>query len=627
MNLLHRLHRWWNCRLRHKLLAISITTLSISLILLGGLSYEIGKAVVGEGVQSHNAQIAALAAKDVNHEFADISTNTRLFLNQILDKSLSQQARAMLDLRLNSPLTYRALYLLNHQGDFLIYVNEPLGKLIEITHPDKLIGRPPLEFSPPLQEAYSSAKAGEFYLSEPVIEGADQIPIVWLGIPLVSADELPSQILLAEIDLRDIWRKVDEIRIGRTGQVFIASKDGLILAHPDRSFIGQIIPPALRILQTERQRYTHYRNEQTDEKMLVAHSFVVGQTGWSIFVEQTEFEALAPVGIIYWVTLGVLVVALVGATIATMITASTITKPLQHLAQTTRTIADTGNLEQDIYLPQTDEVGQLAETFNQMMATLRSAQTRLLAAQALEQELKIARQIQASLLPHTAPHAPGLDIAGRMIPAREVGGDFYGYYTLNTSEGSSFAISVGDVAGKGVPAALYMAVSASAIAAKAQETPQVANFCQELNHILYPQMSNNRMNVALLYIYLDSTPSGWLASMVNAGLTFPLLCHDNQSQYLDIGGMPLGALPNIDYLQKEQPLISGDWLVLCSDGIIEAMSSTHEMYGFDRLQQCVETTTVSSAQEMIETVFTDVDHFTSGAAQHDDMTVVVIRVV
>ena len=584
MGLNRWLTQWWGRRLRHKLLASSITIVLFFLILLGYLSFQVGQTGMRSEVDTRNLQLASLVAQDINAQFNNIWGNIRLLIYQLetSQTALSLQARAMLELRRASPLTYRALYLVDSEGTVLLHLADPLEELLAVKDVQEIVARSPIPLTEELSKAYAAAKNGGLFISPTTIAGADQLPKLTMGIPIPSSQEKqPPQVVLAEIDLRDVWRNVDEIRIGQTGRAFVVSKDGVIIAHPNRAYIGQPLAPALRQVIAGYEGQTEYTDPVSGQVMLAAYSPVGGQSGWGIVVEQERVEALAPINVIAFVTLGVVLVAVTLATAITIFLAQSITRPIQHLAETTQTIAKTGDLSHDVTVEGQDEVSQLATTFNQMIASLRDARLRLLAAQAAAQELHIARQIQASLLPQPSPLVAGLDVMAKSIPAHEVGGDFYDYYHLLSDFedfAKGFAIAVGDVSGKGTPAALYMAVSSSALAAKARVTPDVGQLCDELNVMLYPRVALTHMNIALLYVYFskqDYLPAefNWTARIVNAGLIAPLLRRNGYCDYLDVGGLPLGVQPHTQYHHLEVPLQKGDWLVLCSDGIVEAMNA------------------------------------------------------
>ncbi len=268
------------------------------------------------------------------------------------------------------------------------------------------------------------------------------------------------------------------------------------------------------------------------------------------------------------------------------------------------------------------------EQRNRELAAAREAEQA-----ALRREMNRARDIQTSLLPRAAPSLAGLDIAACSLPAREVGGDWYNYYELPGNEQNphvSYGLAVGDVTGKGIPAALYMAVSTVMLTAKAPSIPDVARLMDEMNTALYPYMAPHQMNTALCYARLEPMPerqAGYVAHTANAGLVAPILRRGAQCEYLDIGGLPLGAeLTDIPYTAVSVPLQAGDSLVLSSDGIVEATNETGEMYGFERFLASVANAPRGSARDIQEWILAGVRGFVGSAEPHDDMTLIVIVV-
>lgn len=243
---------------------------------------------------------------------------------------------------------------------------------------------------------------------------------------------------------------------------------------------------------------------------------------------------------------------------------------------------------------------------------------------ALQKEMTLARNIQTSLLPPAAPNIPGLDIAALSLPAREVGGDLYTFYQLPDG---GYGLAIGDVTGKGIPAALYMAVSTTMLEAKGPFIPNVAQLLSEMNTALLPHMQPNRMNIALCCVRLEQSNGSYTAHIANAGMVAPILRRGQQCEYLDVGGMPVGMTrAGLPYRVLTLPLQAGDILVLSSDGIIEAMNVANELYGFERLLARVCTAPQASAQEIQDWVLADVRVFAGEAEQHDDMTLIVLSV-
>lgn len=243
--------------------------------------------------------------------------------------------------------------------------------------------------------------------------------------------------------------------------------------------------------------------------------------------------------------------------------------------------------------------------------------------QQLERELEIAWQLQTSLLPPAAPQIAGLDIAGWSQPARQVGGDFYNYFVFDQGR---LGIAVGDVSGKGMPAALMMALAFGLLSTKVHRELAPATLLNALNTGLCPHTQRNNLNTALTYLTLESNHAAWHVQVGNAGLIAPLVRRrDGTTGWLNARGLPLGAMGDISYNETHQTLQAGDALVVCSDGMIEAMNEEGEVYGFDRLVDCM--TRIPSptrAQEIVAGILADMRAFTGDVEPADDVTIVAV---
>ena len=197
----------------------------------------------------------------------------------------------------------------------------------------------------------------------------------------------------------------------------------------------------------------------------------------------------------------------------------------------------------------------------------------------IEQELKVARLIQQTLLPKELPAIPGWELAAHYQPAREVGGDFYDFLYL---EDGQLGIVVGDVTDKGVPAALVMATTRTLIRAAAERLRSPGAVLRRVNDLLHPDIPG-RMFVTCLYAVLD-THTGRLL-YANAGHDLPYRRFDGGVEELRATGMPLGLMPGMDYEEKEVVLNVGDTVLLYSDGLVEAHNPQREMFGFPRLKE------------------------------------------
>lgn len=246
----------------------------------------------------------------------------------------------------------------------------------------------------------------------------------------------------------------------------------------------------------------------------------------------------------------------------------------------------------------------------------------------LEEELKIAHEIQTSMLPDTAPAIPGYQIAASSIPAREVGGDFYDFIEIRgQGAGESLGIVVGDVSGKAVSGALVMAAARSILRVLAETHPAVEQLMCIANARLHRDIRKG-MFVALVYALLD--PRQKTLTLVNAGQTQPILSpgHKAAPSYIDTDGdrFPLGIIGDCEYRATEVPLRTGDTIVFYTDGVVEAMNEKGELYGFDRLMRSVHEGRDPDAAALLAKLTQDISRHVGDVEQHDDLTMVVLKV-
>ncbi len=277
--------------------------------------------------------------------------------------------------------------------------------------------------------------------------------------------------------------------------------------------------------------------------------------------------------------------------------------------------------------PYTAEDTQTVFAFaTQVAIAMRNAQLHAEVRARIEQEFHTAQQIQQSLLPFEFPNIPGLEIAAFCQPAREVGGDFYNFFLLNEHQ---LGVAVGDVSGKGMQAALMMALSFGLLTTEVRHTLPPAAFMAALNTALLKHTQHNRMNTALGYVTLtaapQNSPSSWHLRAANAGLIAPLVRQrDGTVAWLNVSGLPLGMVAGLVYEEIELPLNAGDLVLLSSDGIVEAHNPAGELFGFERLTASLCAADQTSAQSVLESVWRDVQAFTQQAEVYDDLTMVVL---
>lgn len=246
----------------------------------------------------------------------------------------------------------------------------------------------------------------------------------------------------------------------------------------------------------------------------------------------------------------------------------------------------------------------------------------LVARERMQRELEIAAQIQTGLLPKTVPQVPGADIAGASYPATEVGGDFYDFFTLPDGE---VGLVLGDVTSKGVPAALFMAVTRALLRAAApiHTSPRAA--LAWVNADLYDDLSEAGMFVTLFLARYRPAERELVA--VNAGHSPVILYQEGEARLWEADGPPLGVLPELLSEDQTVPLAPGDLLVLLSDGFNEARNPAGEMLGVEPLLETVVLHAGESAAEIQEALLRRVAEHAQGTPASDDRTIVVLKSV
>lgn len=277
----------------------------------------------------------------------------------------------------------------------------------------------------------------------------------------------------------------------------------------------------------------------------------------------------------------------------------------------------------------------------------RSERERLQLA-AIQRELTIAHDIQQGLLPEPKPDWPDFDVICYNAPAREVGGDFYSYHAFDSAleppdeakkRKRKFALTIGDVSGKGVSASLLMATVLSRFDAAFSFDFTPAERLVYLDKAILPYTEPRGQNCALCYVELDltnvdfqtfKTQRGHVTLRgVNAGGIPPYIKRtDGSVEYLKIGGMPLGLGigAKIGYQEVRTRLSTGDLLILISDGVVEATTLTDDMFGFERLEAALTAAPTTNAQAMLNHLKTELADFVGAAEPYDDVTIVVLQV-
>src|ERR1700730_5096528 len=240
--------------------------------------------------------------------------------------------------------------------------------------------------------------------------------------------------------------------------------------------------------------------------------------------------------------------------------------------------------------------------------------------QRLERDLALARELQFRLLPHSLPKMPHLDVEAKFVPARAIGGDLYDFVPYSLSR---LGIAIGDVSGKGAPAAIYAALVSGILRSHAPIEPGPAEMLRAVNFSLGERRIVDQF-VSLIYAVWDDGNRS--LQVANSGLPRPLYCHDDKIEVIEATGLPLGLFDDAEYDEFTFKAKPGDMFVFFSDGILDARNKAGEMFGRTRVEEVVASCTEVSAECVVNSLFKAVSDHTAGVEAFDDETVVAIKV-
>ncbi|MCL2758940.1 MAG: SpoIIE family protein phosphatase [Treponema sp.] len=350
--------------------------------------------------------------------------------------------------------------------------------------------------------------------------------------------------------------------------------------------------------------------------------------GWLLSIQIPENEIFADVekqNRLFSVIIEISFVAML--LLAYLLISRFINTPLKHLTYDVAQLG-LGNLDMKLKVDSKDELGQLAKTFNKMTIDLKksieeNARDRE-EKKRISTELAVAKEIQASMLPSTFPAFPErneFDIYATMIPAKEIGGDFYDFYFIDKD---NLVVVIADVSGKGIPASLFMVNTKTLINNfSTGKSPKEA--LESVNNKLCENNDSCIFVTAFMGIY--NIPTGKF-TFVNAGHNPPLLKkHKGNFEYLNTKQYIVLAIEkDTVYNEEEIYLEEGDTLYLYTDGITEAMNKKKELFGEDRLKETLNTGKFSSPKDILINVKREVDNFADGAEQADDITMLSLQI-
>jgi sigma-B regulation protein RsbU (phosphoserine phosphatase) len=478
--------------------------------------------------------------------------------------------------------------------------------------------------------------------SEPYFdEGASNVLMATVSAPFYSPGSRPRKVrgvVTADIRLEALTRLISSARILRTGYASLLSRNGMVVAHPNRptvmnesffSIAEARGDPALRDLGRKMTRgesgFVRYTNIAGMASWL--YYVPIRSSGWTLCVVFPEHELYEKVdrltGTMALIGLaGLFLLALAAWAIAT-----SITLPLRSLARATASVAS-GNF--DIALPAglpNDEVGSLAASFGSMAESLkeyiRNLTETTAAKERIQGELNVATDIQASLLPRIFPpfpDRPEFDIFAAMDPAKEVGGDFFDFFFIDRQH---LCFLIADVADKGVPAALYMMVVKTLLKSEGQRLGSPEQILSNVNGIL--AADNETSMFATVFLGVLDTGTGEIR-FTNAGHNPPALLDSAGIRLIEVKpGIVLGPVSGVVYSGASLMMEPGATLFLYTDGVTEAKNPMERLYGESRLLEALQEQANDRLPDLVHAIRADVSRHADGAPQSDDVTMLAIR--
>ncbi len=480
------------------------------------------------------------------------------------------------------------------------------------------------------------------YWSDPYFdEGAGNIIMCTYSRPLKNADGEFLGVLTADLPIYWLSDKVNEIKPYQSSYNIMVGKNASYIVHTDSTrilretiFTATHMMTDTTVYHIGREMVAGARGAVTFDndgvKSLALYS-PIPTTGWSLAM-------VCPYSDIYQGTRNMAIILIFTLLMALLLiflmlnyVIGRMTSPLHAFSESARRIA-AGDFQAPLpKIKSKDEMMQLKDSFRFMQTSLTDYIARLKettsAKERIESELNIAREIQMSMIPKVFPPFPertDIDIYAFLQPAKEVGGDLYDFLL----EGDKLYFIIGDVSGKGVPAALFMAVARSIFRSVVTSKESPSAIVHAMNNAMCDGNEAN-MFVTLFVGIVNLTTHEM--TYTNAGHNPPILmARDGHVCFVDVtncSGIPVGVFDNFPYVDGTMHITPGDKLLLYTDGLTEAENKKAELYGENRLMATLSRKEFSSkgVRDLLEGIFADVEAHVAGAMQSDDLTLMVME--
>jgi sigma-B regulation protein RsbU (phosphoserine phosphatase) len=430
--------------------------------------------------------------------------------------------------------------------------------------------------------------------------------------------------------LKDNFSK---IKIAQSGSVFLFNSQNEVLIHPSNIKEKNIKKDILESLK-KTSASDSFKKIVINNKIFIFYTSKIKALDWyiSFFVPEKELQKPSA-SLVKSLSLLITGIFITGIIIL-IFAVKKFSNPLKKLTQNLKTIPEKDltspelikSLKKDLPINRKDEVGLLTKAFLFMFEELQKNIKLLVKTTAekhrIESELNVARDIQLGLLPKIFPPFPDkkeFDIYAYLKPAKEVGGDLYDFFFTDKNK---LCFVIGDVSDKGVPAALFMAITKTLIKTNAEIENSPASIMMRVNEVLSKDNPNS-MFVTLIVAILD-IETGKI-KYANAGHNPPVIKRKNEIFYKKgISGPVAGAVEDINYREMEIDLLKGDMIFLYTDGVTEAMDKEKNLFSEQRLINLIESKDYETPAQYIEEVNSDISKFVENTPQSDDITMLSI---
>jgi len=479
---------------------------------------------------------------------------------------------------------------------------------------------------------------GTSYWGEPYFdEGGANILMATYSQPIYKNDAFIG-VSTADISLEDLEQEMNNIRI-MAGYTFIITRTGTFIYHPIKEYMmnesifslaEEDDQPDLREIGKKmiagEQGITTFKDFNSGDKKWLVYS-PIPDCNWSFAAVIPDKEIMKTVNSMVIKQIGIMVIGLLIILLVVIWAAFGITNPIKRLLGFANKIAQ-GNLDEKITgIRGHDEIHELVKAFNKMTYDLKHYITDLTAAtkakESVESELRIARQIQESLLPRIFPPFPDVeqfDLYAKNIPAKEVAGDFFDFFMLDKDH---IAVIIADVSGKGISAGLFMAVTRTLLKTVCVQDISPKEAIEKANFVLCQDNDACMFTTLFLAIYNIRTGS---MKWTNAGHDEPIIIAEDGSHRIlkTFKDIALGISEFHEYHEGEAQLEVGEVMVLYTDGVLEATSPEKELYGEDRFIKILSKNANKSIVDIIDVVTADLEGFQK-ENQFDDITILLLK--